>query len=99
MHKAEQAALRELGSAMEAPQQQAGLMQVYKLAFHGTKYSITLNVQDGILSIEVEQEEAPHARWCGEFTSAYIEDITSKVGALPVVSSEAEARGKMARER
>jgi hypothetical protein len=32
---------------MEAPQQQAGLMQVYKLAFHGTKYSITLNVQDG----------------------------------------------------
>ena len=47
MHKAEQAALRELGSAMEAPQQQAGLMQVYKLAFHGTKYSITLNVQDG----------------------------------------------------
>ena len=55
-------------------------MQVYKLAFHGTKYSITINVEDGVLTIEVEQEEAPHARWCGEFTSAYIEDITSKVG-------------------
>ena len=39
-----------------------GLMQVYKLAFHGTKYSITVNVQDDVLTIEVEQEEAPHAR-------------------------------------
>ena len=58
-----------------------GLMQVYKLAFHGTKYSITVNVQDDVLTIEVEQEEAPHARWCGEFTSTYVEDITSKVGA------------------
>ena len=34
-----------------------GLMQVYKLAFHGTKYSITVNVQDDVLTIEVEQEK------------------------------------------
>ena len=56
-----------------------GLMQVYKLSFHGTKYSIT-SVQDDVLTIEVGRR-APHARWCGEFTSTYVEDITSKVGA------------------
>ena len=60
--------------------------QSYHIDFHGIQYVLSLLVastsnsnQSKTLLIDIEQTQSG-ARWCGEFNSKYIEDITNKTG-------------------
>eukprot|EP00240_Pyramimonas_obovata_P006716 CAMPEP_0118955634 /NCGR_PEP_ID=MMETSP1169-20130426/60296_1 /TAXON_ID=36882 /ORGANISM="Pyramimonas obovata, Strain CCMP722" /LENGTH=150 /DNA_ID=CAMNT_0006903523 /DNA_START=216 /DNA_END=664 /DNA_ORIENTATION=- len=50
------------------------------MVFHNVEYLLTVAaVKDDTLCVEVEQK-SDGARWRGDFTSRYIEDITAKTG-------------------
>jgi len=51
--------------------------QCWKLNFHDVDYTTVVDVRDGMLTVEVEQDMG-HERWSGEFSASYIEDITAK---------------------
>ncbi|KAG1657337.1 hypothetical protein FOA52_003760 [Chlamydomonas sp. UWO 241] len=56
------------------------LNETVSLSFHGVDYELSVSTSnDDTLSIEIEQT-MDAARWRGDFTSRYIEDITSKTG-------------------
>ena len=55
-----------------------------ELAFHGVEYVVSVSSFNGdMLSIEVEQKQEG-LRWRGDFTSRYIEDITTKTGNFKI---------------
>lgn len=56
------------------------------ITFHGTGYNLSLvasenGSQDGGLAVDLE-ELASGKMWHGEFTAAYIENITNKTGSF-----------------
>ncbi|PNH10242.1 Coiled-coil domain-containing protein 61 [Tetrabaena socialis] len=68
-----------MAPATKPPNWLCGAFQV-DVAFHGVAYLLTVSTIDGeTLCLEVEQK-SDCSRWRGDFTSRYIEDITSKTG-------------------
>eukprot|EP00775_Hariotina_reticulata_P002480 gene2480-2784_t len=53
-------------------------MQV-DIEFHGISYAVCITVHEDVLVVEIEDRDSFN-KWRGEFTSKYVEDITSKTG-------------------